>query len=102
MSSKEIPEDLMFCDVVLPLPLPQFFTYKIPTHLVDSIAIGTRIIVPFGQRKFVTAVVRAIHANAPANYQTKELMDVLDIRPTMNSYQFSFMDWMAEYYLCTP
>jgi primosomal protein N' (replication factor Y) len=101
MSSKGIREEAFFCDVVLPLPLPQFFTYKIPTHLVDSISIGSRIIVPFGQRKFVTGVVRTIHSTAPTNYQTKELMDVLDAVPTMNGYQFAFMDWMAEYYLCT-
>jgi len=101
MSSKGIREEALFCDVVLPLPLPQFFTYKIPVHLVDSISIGSRIIVPFGQRKFVTGVVRTIHSTAPTNYQTKELMDVLDAVPTMNAYQFTFMDWMAEYYLCT-
>ncbi len=102
MSGKVIREDDLFCDVVLPLPLPQFFTYKIPAHLVDSISTGMRVIVPFGQRKFVTGVVRSIQKNAPTNYQTKELIDVLDVQPTMNSYQFSFMDWMAEYYLCTP
>src|SRR6478609_812310 len=94
-------EEEVFCDVVLPLPLPQFFTYKIPTHLADGISVGSRIIVPFGQRKFVTGVIRSIHKTAPANYQTKEVMDVLDLVPTMNSYQFTFMDWMAEYYLCS-
>ena len=102
MSSKEIRAEGFFCDVVLPLPLPQLFTYKIPDQLVDTVSAGCRIIVPFGQRKFVTGVVRSIHQHAPASYQTKELIDVLDVTPTMNAYQFKFMDWMAEYYLCAP
>lgn len=95
-------EEDQYCDVVLPLPLPQLFTYKIPQPLINSISIGSRIIVPFGQRKFVTGVVRKIHTDKPIAYQTKELIDVLDIEPTMNSYQFKFMDWMSEYYLCAP
>jgi primosomal protein N' (replication factor Y) len=93
--------DEVFCDVVLPLPLPQFFTYKVPVQFLEGLQIGSRIIVPFGQRKFVTGLVRAIHTTAPKNYQTKDIMEVLDTIPTMNSLQFSFMDWMAEYYLCT-
>lgn len=92
----------IFCDVVLPLPLPQLFTYKVPSQFVEGLQIGSRIIVPFGQRKFVTGLVRAIHTTAPKNYQTKEIMEVLDTVPTMNGLQFTFMDWMAEYYLCTP
>lgn len=101
MFNSNTRKEEIFCDVVLPLPLPQFFTYKIPMHLVDGVFIGSRIIVPFGQRKFVTGVVRSIHKTAPTNYQTKELMDVLDLVPTMNNHQFTFMDWMAEYYLCS-
>lgn len=93
--------DDVFCDVVLPLPLPQFFTYKVPAHFVDGLQIGSRVIVPFGQRKFVTGVIRSLHQTAPKAYQTKDVMEVLDQHPTMNSYQFTFMDWMAEYYLCS-
>jgi primosomal protein N' (replication factor Y) (superfamily II helicase) len=102
MSNTITIEHTLFCDVVLPLPLPQLFTYKIPSELSDSISVGARVVVPFGQRKFVTGVVRTIHKNAPTNYQTKELMDVLDTEATINNYQFTFMDWMGEYYLCTP
>jgi len=98
---KEVVKDL-YCDVVLPLPLPSLFTYKIPTALNDSIQKGCRVIVPFGQRKFITAVVRNIHFSPSKNYQTKELLDLLDSEPTMNPLQFKFMDWMTEYYLCYP
>jgi len=102
MSSTVNREEEQYCDVVLPLPLPQLFTYKIPAAFINNIAVGSRIIVPFGQRKFVTGVVRKIHFDKPAAYQTKELIDVLDLEPTMNNYQFKFMDWMTEYYLCAP
>jgi primosomal protein N' (replication factor Y) len=94
--------DVLYCDVVIPLPLPNFFTYKIPAVLNDYVKVGCRVIVPFGQRKFLTAVVRSIHKNPSKTYQTKELIDLLDTEPTMNNLQFKFMDWMSEYYLCFP
>ncbi|MBC7450518.1 MAG: DEAD/DEAH box helicase, partial [Cytophagales bacterium] len=88
--------------MVIPLPLPNFFTYKIPGALIGSVQIGCRVIVPFGQRKFVTGIVRTLHTKPATNYQTKEIIDLLDAQPTMNAFQFKLMDWMAEYYLCYP
>ena len=37
-----------FCDVALPVPLDQAFTYKLPAAIAVSASVGVRVAVPFG------------------------------------------------------
>ncbi|MFC1732769.1 primosomal protein N' [candidate division KSB1 bacterium] len=91
-----------FVDVLLPLPVPGFYTYCIPDELADSVNKGKRVVVQFGKRKIYTALVYKIHNNPPSKYEAKDILSVLDINPIVNEMQFSFWNWMAAYYLCTP
>lgn len=90
-----------FVDVILPLPLAKMFTYSLPKEMEDKIEIGCRIIVPFGRKKFYTAIVYNIHYVAPQDYETKEIATVLDHEPIILPKQFKFWEWIASYYLCT-
>ena len=92
---------LNFANVILPLPLKQLFTYSIPENLIENIEIGKRVIVPFGSRKIYTAIVFSIHSNAPKEYQTKDILSVLDENPIVNNYQLKLWQWIAEYYMCS-
>ena len=40
-----------FVEVILPLALPQTFTYRVPFDWNDAILIGQRVIVQFGKGK---------------------------------------------------
>ena len=40
-----------YCDVSLPVPLDQPFTYSLPETLRHRVQPGSRLIVPFGPRK---------------------------------------------------
>lgn len=88
----------LFVDVVLPLALPNFYSYRVPYQLNDYIKVGQRIIVPFGKSKLVTALVRTVHETVPA-YQTKYLDFILDERPVVTENQFKLWEWMASYYM---
>lgn len=90
-----------FVDVILPLPLPQYFTYLLPSDLVAEVHQGSRVVVPFGRRKFYTAIVVTIHQNAPEHYEAKEVVSVLDVAPIVRPLQIKFWEWIAEYYLCS-
>lgn len=90
-----------FADVILPLPLPKCFTYSIPEDIANDIKIGCRIIVPFGRKKFYTAIVYNIHFSAPEGYETKEVATILDSEPILLPLQFKFWEWISSYYLCT-
>lgn len=90
-----------FVDVILPLPLAKMFTYSLPQEMEDKIQIGCRVIVPFGRKKFYTAIVYNIHCAAPQGYETKEIATILDNEPIILPKQFKFWEWIASYYLCT-
>ena len=63
-----------YADVILPLPLPNTFTYSIDESLRTSILPGMRIIVQFGTRKFYTAIIKTLHNNKPKDYSTKDIV----------------------------
>lgn len=89
-------------DVILPLPLHGCFTYSLPEEMEADARIGSRVIVSFGRKKYYTAIVRNIHQVAPTDYEVKEVTAVLDSEPILLPRQFTFWEWLADYYLCTP
>ena len=91
----------MFIDVILPLPLPRCFTYSVPDELSGQIQKGVRVIVPFGARKFYSAIVQDIHQQNTTSYPVKEIVSVLDESPVVHDVQIRFWHWMASYYMCT-
>ena len=91
-----------FVDVILPLPLANRFTYSLPDEYSEKIEIGCRVIVPFGRKKFYTAIVVNIHYCPPQEYETKDIAEVLDEQPVLLPMQYKFWEWIASYYLCTP
>ena len=91
----------LFADVILPLALPNAFTYSVPESLQKKIKVGVRVVVEFRTKKLYTALVCRIHENKPADYKTKPIENILDESPIVNETQLGFWKWMADYYLCT-
>lgn len=89
-----------YVDVILPLPLPKSFTYSLPDEYAEEVKIGCRVVVPFGRKKFYTAIVRNVHYCAPTEYEVKEISALLDASPILLPNQFKFWEWIADYYLC--
>ena len=54
----------MYCDVSLPVPLDQAFTYSLPETLNHRVKAGCRVLVPFGSRK-LTGVVLSVESASP-------------------------------------
>ncbi|UII23740.1 replication restart helicase PriA [Fulvivirga ligni] len=90
-----------FVDVVLPVPIPKMFTYRVPHELSDKIVVGARVIVQFGQRKVLTGVIGRIHETPPEKYEAKYLLELLDEEPVIQPLQISLFQWIANYYMCT-
>jgi len=90
----------LFVDVILPLPVPGLFTYRIPFELNDSVECWKRVVVQFGKKKVYTAIIVNIHETPPKNYAVKYILSVLDANPIMNELQFNFWRWIAGYYMC--
>ncbi|TAE68712.1 MAG: primosomal protein N', partial [Bacteroidetes bacterium] len=91
---------VLFADLMLPVPIPQLFTYRVPVELQEVMQVGVRVIVQFGKRKILTAVVASLHEKAPETYQAKYILEVLDDLPMVKPSQISLFQWMAAYYMC--
>ena len=91
----------LFVDVILPLPLPQIFTYRVPHNLNNSVQERVRVVVQFGRSKMYSGLVANIHEKAPENYQAKYIEQVLDDKPIVLSFQLKFWKWLAKYYMCS-
>lgn len=89
-----------YVDVILPLPLAGGFTYSVPDDVSHNLQPGCRVVVPFGQRKFYTAIVYKVHSNKPAEYEVKEITTVLDTVPVVLDNQLKLWKWISDYYLC--
>lgn len=92
----------LFAEVLLPVPVRGYFTYRIPQELNDQVVAGMRVVVQFGKRKFYTGLVRRIHDKAPQVVSLKYVLSVIDPLPVVNEKQFALWEWMASYYMCTP
>ena len=90
-----------FTEVILPVPIPKLFTYRVPYELNEVVKEGLRVIVPFGSRKILTGVITRIHQTPPSQYEAKYILDILDLEPTVNNIQLQFFNWMSSYYMCT-
>lgn len=93
-----------FCDILLPVPIPKPFTYRIPRELEGMVNKGMRVIVQFGKSRVLTGIVLEEHSNPPSAYEAKYILEVLDSTdsPSMVSTQLNFFHWIASYYMCSP
>jgi len=91
---------MRFADVIVPLPLQDSYTYSIPSGLESSLKRGCRVLVPFGRSKSYVGIVRAIHTKVPQGYEVKPIKECLDTQPIVTEAQFSFWEWIAQYYVC--
>ncbi len=91
----------LFADILLPLPIKGYFTYRVPHNMNDLVGVGARVVVPFGPKKLYSGLVRKIHKNPPKKFTAKYINSCLDEKPIINELQFLFWEWMSEYYLCS-
>lgn len=91
----------VYAEVILPLPLHSTFTYHIPDTLSDKIKVGHRVIVPFGRKKYYTAIVTSISPIKPDGYEVKDITMSLDGYSIVKHPQLKFWEWISEYYLCS-
>ena len=90
----------LFVEVILPLAIAINYTYRIPYEMNGQVAVGKRVVVQFGKSKIYTAIIAHITEQAPAKYEAKYIMDILDAEPIVNAAQLQFWTWLADYYLC--
>ncbi|MGA1996273.1 MAG: primosomal protein N' [Bryobacteraceae bacterium] len=89
----------LYCDVSLPVPLDQPFTYSLPETLRHRVREGSRLVVPFGRRK-LTGVILRCHDERPA-MAARDALRLIDAEPVLDAQLLALGRWIAGYY-CAP
>jgi primosomal protein N' (replication factor Y) (superfamily II helicase) len=88
-----------FCDVSLPVPLEQAFTYSLPLTLQHRVQSGARLLVPFGTRKMIGVVLR-VH-DEPIDGVARDALRLIDAEPVLDQELIALGKWISGYY-CAP
>ncbi|RKZ08563.1 primosomal protein N' [bacterium] len=96
----DIKESPRFADVVLPVPVDRRFTYNVPPRHRGDVAVGCRVVVPFGRRR-MTGYVVALRDDSPEGVELKDLSAVIDNPPLITGNLISVAESMSRYYIHT-
>lgn len=91
-----------FAELVLPLPLMQTFTYRLPDNIRENVKIGSRLLVPFGKRN-LTGYTVELHETLDESLgievsQIKDAIELLDEEPLITEEILRLTNWTADYY----
>lgn len=89
----------MFVEVIVPVSIPNTFTYGVPVELHNKVQIGQRVQVQFGKRKRYSAVVVNILDKVQVDYEIKPIISILDEQPLVTTTQIWFWKWLSHYYM---
>ncbi|HZP34576.1 MAG TPA: primosomal protein N' [Candidatus Acidoferrales bacterium] len=85
------------CEVALPLPLRTTFTYKVPESLCESMADGSRVVVPFRNRAMLGVVLG--RGETGEGDSLKSVTEIVDPLPALSPALIELGRWMSSYYL---
>ena len=86
----------LYCDVALPVPLDQTFTYRVEAVVP---AVGGRVLVPFGGQRLMGVVVRLHDRALPEGVEAKPVQSVLDDGALLPDELMGLASWIAQYYV---
>lgn len=90
-----------YVDVILPLPLADSFTYRLPDSYAATVQEGSRVVVQFGAKRYYTGIVMRKHTDEPqGDYDIKEVAEILDAAPIVQQTQLRLWRWISDYYMC--
>ena len=90
----------LFAEILLPLPIPGTYTYRIPYELNQKARVGQRAVVQFGKTKIMSGLIVSLSTTVPDCSNIKYLIDILDDDPVVNDNQLKLWNWISSYYLC--
>jgi primosomal protein N' (replication factor Y) len=87
--------------VAVPVPLRRTFTYRVPDARGDGVALGMRVLVPFGRRSVKGTVVEWPAPQPAVGVDVKDLGETLPGSPALDAHLLELTRFVADYYLCS-
>ena len=94
------PTSGYWAEIILPLALPNVYTYSVPLNMIAAAQPGCRAEVLFGKNKKYAGIIKKLITEEPP-YKTKPILNILDDTALIYPQQLKLWQWMSEYYMCT-
>jgi primosomal protein N' (replication factor Y) len=89
-----------YAEIVFDRPLDHAYTYAVPLSLADAVAVGKRVLAPFGKGDKQTIGFCVGMTEATPDRAVKSIVQVLDDDALLTEHLLKLTRWMADYYLC--
>jgi primosomal protein N' (replication factor Y) len=90
----------LYAEVIIPLALPQTYTWQVPAKFKHEIKIGIRVEVQLRNKKYA-GIVANLFTTIDEKFKPKEILNILDDEPIVYEKQLALWQWIAQYYMCT-
>jgi len=87
----------LFAHIAIDAHVDGLYTYVVPDYLANDLSIGSRVLVPFGNRTLTGYVISFTDRAGVDNL--KQVLSVLDAEPVLNKEMIDFAKWISDYYL---
>lgn len=91
----------MYANVLLPLALPQTYTYAVPEELQQKIELGHLVSVTLRGIKYTGLVADILSTPPKLNIKYQFIGTILSPSPLILPLQLAFWKWIAFYYICS-
>jgi len=89
-----------YAEVIIPLALPQNYTWCIPAEFQHAAKPGVRVEVQLRNKRY-SGIIKNIKTQQPDGFEPRPLLNVLDDEPILFRHQLEFWQWIADYYMCS-
>jgi len=92
----------LYAEILIPQKiarLKSILTYKVPDFLANILQPGHVVKVPLKSKKINAAIIKL--TNEKPMHPVKELIEIVNKKPYLQSWQIQLMFWISEYY-CAP
>ncbi|MHB9094342.1 MAG: primosomal protein N', partial [Eubacteriales bacterium] len=79
--------------------LDRIFHYRVPQALSQCLAVGMRVIVPFGKRTVEGYILG--FCDTPEVVEIRDIIDIIEDEPMLNRDLLALAGWISERYMCS-
>jgi primosomal protein N' (replication factor Y) (superfamily II helicase) len=88
-----------FARIIIPSPLKEALTYRVPEELRHAVSVGMRVLIPLGKRK-LSGIVFELIPETPLQH-IKDVIAVLDDAPIVDELLLTLSHWASQYYVAS-
>jgi primosomal protein N' (replication factor Y) (superfamily II helicase) len=91
-----------FVDIAIPIGVRKTFVYSVPPEFRDAIAMGARVLVPFGRKILTGYVIGILDHTQAGGFKLRPVQELIDPIPAIPASLVETALWVSRYYFAPP